>query len=291
MRRATLLLALLVGVGCTPMATSLRNAPDCIASVEGYFASPRQWARKAPALVVRDGYDHKTLYGVVVEETEEAIVFDPQREGPFHDPEPRRYERDEVLVHIGDDGQPVWGAIPDDLGSLWRIEDLVVHEQSGAERRMRFKPNAPFAFCMEPGVYAVTSVAFVDQIGNHDQSVRVPAVGFRAEPGAAVYVGTWTLDTVAPGESDVIAFPYRIVERPEKGALAALVGGPFGQAYHDYRLLKGGEAGYRTFHVEADQGFVPQNSLPLLVGVLGPTFDPSTDEPPAERYSRVGVHR
>lgn len=267
--------------GCAgPKATRLDKEPNCASSVEGFFHSKEQWDKKVPALIVKGGGDPVILYGTIQELREDGIVFDPNRESPFYDPEAIFYPSSDIVAAIGQNRQVIFGRLPQRYGDTWVIELHLQHTDTPTSKplRMILNPNERFGFCLPAGEYQVKEIFFSDHKKNVDRGVEYPDLRLTATPNTSTYIGDIYLDYAPPSDSTAIVIPYKITARPDDSGLALVLGGFIGVTIYEVSLALKGVAGVHVLQIRDDLGFTTTGTYPQKRQLLKQTNSASVTE-------------
>ena len=217
--RVLCLLAVLSLVGCGGLKVCpLERQPECGTTVEGFYYCAEPWDGPKPALIVRSGPEIRILKGTIVSRDERGITFDQSAEGMLRDPGPEHFPFKRVAALIGENGDVVYGRVPESCSKAYTLElHLRLADSPKAEViKLSLKPNAQFAFCVPPGTYEVSDMRFInEQLKIVDGAVEPPRVRVVIEEGFSNYIGDWYMNC-GPSPSDSIKVAYKIIRRPSE---------------------------------------------------------------------------
>ncbi len=252
-----LLVAYLLLAGCaTTKIPTLEEKQDCLTSVEGFFHSRDVWAGRRPALILKSD-QKKALGGELISYDENGVTFDASRQGPFYDPEKKYYPYKDVKTLIGHKGEVLYGQLPKDATVSWGLQLSLVPRKNRDQKslKLELKPNEPFGYCLQPGIYFVKEVYFIDKHKNMDKAVDFPDLFIHVEKNTSNYVGDIYLDPLEINQEEEIALPYKIHSRPKDAFNAGFLGGLVGGALYAASISAKGIIGQHSIIVKEDKDF------------------------------------
>jgi hypothetical protein len=264
-------LGLIQFIGCAgSMAPLLEKVPNCTSSLEGFYYCPESWQGEKPAMIVKEGSEYRLIKGKILSRDENSVEFDPKREGPFYDPEPRHFKFQEIEALIGNDGEIIYGVIPRIYSKSFDLE-LHLSPANASDKtivKVKLKPNQRFAYCVKAGEYTVGEIFFIDQKKNTDRAVDFPKLTIKIEDNKSNYIGHLILNPQNTQLKNPIILPYKIVSRPEQATAAGILGGAIGGALHGMAMASKGIIGEHKLFIGMDKDFQPQGTMPLKSSIL-----------------------
>ncbi len=212
-------------------AVSLKDNPSCRTVLEGFLHSHSGFNGKVPVLIVNYLPQKKlVLHGEIVSRSDSGIVFDPQREGPLHDPPPKFYRYSDIQCAIDSNASIIYGTLPDKYTIVWSMEVEVKKADSleGQATRLILDANQPFAYCLDPGHYKITGIKFNSDTHYEDKAAEYPDMRFDVRPNVSNYLGDLFLDYATKPSPDLCVIYADPTYRPGYGIMMAnfgLIGG------------------------------------------------------------------
>jgi hypothetical protein len=197
-------------------------------------------------------------------------MFDPARKGPFHDPEPKYYNFDQIITFIDKKGSIIAGSLPDKLSQAISLRLFLKSNTKPDTRAIKLtcNPNQRFAFCVPPDLYTIEMIHFIDEKENIDAGVDYPKLMVEIKNNHSNYIGHLFLDPKSSKLLNPIIIPYKIYSRPEQASTASLLGGFIGGAIHLAAMEAKGVIGEHKLFIGYDQSFKPKGKQPLVDSII-----------------------
>jgi hypothetical protein len=263
---------LFILTSCGPEVKILTPNSKCQTTVEGFYHVRvyMKWSEEAPTLFWKSKGQLHGVSGKILEINDEGVLFDPRREGPFYDPKPKFFPKDQIVTLIDSARHVILGEIPEKYTDGWQMVLWVknVSLKNTEVIPLKLLPNSPFGFCMVPGLYHIERIQFKNKVGIIDEGLEIPNLFFKVERNKANYIGDLYLD---PKEFDqsVIGISYKNVYSPKEAFWAGAIGGLWGSAlYHAYKAAKGAD-GVHFLMIKKNENFKSILKRPLTVNLLG----------------------
>lgn len=263
---------LLVLASCAPQVKILTPDSKCKTTVEGFYhvRLHMEWPGEAPALLWKSKGRVRGVSGKILEINEKGVLFDPRREGPFYDPKPKFFSKDQIVTLIDSAHHVILGEIPEKYKDGWQMILWVknVSMKNTEVIRLALLPNRPFGFCMVPGLYHIEKIQFKNKKGIIDEGLEIPNLFFKVERDKANYIGDLYLDSKEFNQN-VIGISYKNVYRPKEAFWVGFAGGLWGSAlYSAYKAAKGAD-GVHFLLIKKNENFKSMLNRPLTVNLLG----------------------
>ena len=252
-------------INCSTVnAPLLTNAPNCSSSVEGFYYCTDQWSGNTPAILIKDNDNYKIIEGEIISYNDQSVEFDPGKESPFYDPEPKRFDFKDIVTLIGNDGEIIYGTIPQKYSKAYSLE-LFLSSLSNPEKKpvtLNLQPNQRFAFCVPPDNYNITRILFKDKKNNIDEAIDYPELVLNIKDGCSNYIGHLMLNPKSSKLENPIILPYKILSRPTQSSTAGILGGAIGGALHAAAMASKGIIGEHKLFIGSDNNFTSEGSMP-----------------------------
>ncbi len=279
-------------------AVGEKDKAKCSAIVEGFCFEQVIWTKDRPALIIKDKGSSRVLFGELLEVTDDGIRFDPRREG-LHNPPAKLYSSQEILCAIDKDGQIFYGNLPVEFGNFWRIDFHLVSATRTGDKPIvvKLKPNQRFSFCLEPDIYVIKKIAFMNRreeidkqnkfkhTFNHDwkyasnpadyidETIDIPTLTFTVARDSANYIGDLYFTSVSTDSVNVCELHFRRGDRrlthpPTSEQEVWPFTRPPTSEKEVWRPPFEGTTGTHTLKIKVNDKFSPEAKLPLKVSVL-----------------------
>ncbi|NOX90783.1 MAG: hypothetical protein GXO77_17420 [Calditrichaeota bacterium] len=269
LKQFSILVLLILFLGCSPKAITLSDYPRCKSTVEGFYHYRSRWNGKFPVLFKKKDRKIIPVYGKILEQKEDGFLFDPKRQGPLYDPEPEFFPNEKIVAVIDSSNKIIFGELPEKYKRTWELFLFVKNmDVKGSEIKvLELKPNKRFGFCLVPGNYHIKKIRFKNNEGLIDEALDLPNLYFSVESNSVNYIGDIYLDFYDK-KNNVIYLPYKNVYNPSEVAIAGVMGGAIGGAlYVAFKAAKGAE-GIHVMTIEDDASFSSFIKLPKKTNMI-----------------------
>jgi len=256
----------------TTQVPKLKSKQDCSTSLEGFFHSANAWQKKIPALIVKENPDI-ILYGKILSIGNDGIIYDPDKESPFYDPEEKFFPFTEIEMLINEKGELVYGQIPKIYSKSWSMFFHIVSMEKPEQKPMvmEFEQNHKFSFCLPEGNYLVKQILFMDKNGNIDIGKDFPGLVFKVNANQANYLGDIYLDIDDENKDKYIIVPYIMGRRNSAFPIYPISSGVFSAALEgaivgiiESVIYKSkGAIGAHLIVIKQESNYVPELNMPV----------------------------
>lgn len=195
---------------------TIDQTPDCKTSVEGYYHCEEPWYKTKPAMIIRQGTRMLVIGGEIVSRDDNGVTFDANGEVFTGDPEPEYYPFKDIEALIDDDGEVVYGTIPDMYSRSYALELHMTSKDTTESKSLKLllKPNRRFGFCVPAGDYIVSKIQFKnDYNGIIDEGVDIPCFSVSVVENKSNYIGDIYMDCGEDDLEDPIVIQYKMARR------------------------------------------------------------------------------
>ncbi len=271
-------------------AIRFEKNPNCRTVIEGFFHDDFEWKGKVPAIITENFNGTATVYGKILEMNEDGILFDAEKENFVSNPGPKKYKFKDLLCVVDANRKIIYGKIPEKYKMVWELDMALINENDPAGKtvRINLKQGEKFAYCMDPGSYAVRKITFKNKKGFTDVSTTIPNLRFKVVQNHVNYIGDLHFDLFPETAPNTCALPYRVVSRPTDGFSFYMFGIAGGLAQAIARSLSDEEV-IHTLTVDdaADAKSMINSKLPFIVSPL--TFDREPEIQTGPKFETIKV--
>jgi hypothetical protein len=193
-------------------------------------------------MFTKSGRDERTIYGKALSVTDAGIMFDGDREGPFHDPDPKLYPLDQVVCVVDSAQNVLYGTLPEGKRVTWDMDIVFRRTDDTTAEPLKFVLHAgePFSFCVPPGSYAARAFLF-NQGADIAAGELIPSMSFTVLPKRVNYIGEIRVDVDSADAPGVCVVPYKMIKTGSTGwgGMFGLVGGLVEGLTTDYGIQGG----------------------------------------------------
>lgn len=251
----------LLTVGCsTKELTKFSDDNSCLTTLEGNYFKDLTASTSYPAVFLKMPLNPKLLKGELISIDSNGIVFNPASVG-FYDEEETFYPYDTLYGVINQKGKLVYGSIPEYYAVKHKLIMEISQVDTKSKSKLVLEPNEPFAYCINPGKYTITSIMFVTNKRLEDVGVDYPKVSLDIKEGNVNYFGNIYVDYKSAEDENVIVIPC--MRNDPDGAAVAGMFGLIGSVAHAISTGIESEGLHHVINIERDKNFLPESNLPI----------------------------
>jgi hypothetical protein len=254
-------------------AVKTQDVPNCKTAVGGFLHSKVTFNGKVPVLLLPDSIRGKIIfYGKILEKNSEGIIFDPDKEGLFYNPEPKLYPYSDIQCAIDSEGNIVYGGLPEIYTNIWSMNlELIQTTKPNEEPIMLIlEANHPFSYCLNPGVYKVKGIRFRSNRSYIDESISLPKLTLTINQDCFNYIGDLFLDYASQKEPSICIIQTKTLTPGigfVLGVIENITGGVKGADYY-YRKTWDVDNPKHSLRISVDSAFSTSVKLPIQLSPL-----------------------
>lgn len=205
---------------CAVQATKVSNTTSCKTQIIGHVHGRGNWIGPLPPILFLQ-WHNQPIYGTIVSVDDKFVVFDPRRTGLIDRP-PEPYPRNQVIALIDSTGKCIIGELPQSAQLTWSIVlSLEPFTDGDKTIQLVLDVDKPFSYCLNPGKYEISGVAFVRGPMYSDIAFNRPLMTLDVKPNCANYIGDILFEVPSPG---AITFLCHEGTRPKDSAIGTQFG-------------------------------------------------------------------